>query len=122
MRATRRAALEAYRAVFFTQKDEPKSAKSLGTKAVPEEIREALVAERDRLEGLFDILRGARARAPAPGALFTLAAEIHRRVEAQKARLGALDFDDLIHKTLTCSRGSGRAGSCTSSTAASTTS
>jgi ATP-dependent helicase/nuclease subunit A len=92
-------ALEAYRSVFFTQKDEAKSAKSLGTKAVPEAIREALVAERDRLEALFDILRGARAQGRTQ-ALFTLAAEIHRRVEAQKARLGALDFDDLIHKTL----------------------
>ncbi|KAB1075767.1 double-strand break repair helicase AddA [Methylobacterium planeticum] len=92
-------ALDAYRGVFFTQKDEPKSAKSLGTKAVPEDIRAALAAERDRLEGLFDRLRGARAEARTR-ALFTLAAEIHRRVEAQKARLGALDFDDLIHKTL----------------------
>ncbi|WP_210248449.1 beta-ketoacyl-ACP synthase, partial [Methylobacterium sp. WL103] len=43
--------------------------------------------------------RGARALARTE-ALFTLAAEIHRRIEAQKAKLGALDFDDLIHKTL----------------------
>ncbi|MER2268021.1 double-strand break repair helicase AddA [Methylobacterium oxalidis] len=92
-------AIEAYRSVFFTQKDEPKAAKSLGTKAVPEALREALVAERDRLEALFERLRAARAHARTR-ALFTLAAEIHRRVEAQKARLGALDFDDLIHKTL----------------------
>ncbi|MDR7035278.1 ATP-dependent helicase/nuclease subunit A [Methylobacterium sp. BE186] len=92
-------AIEAYRSVFFTQKDEPKSAKSLGTKAVPEGLREALIAERDRLERLFERLRAARAHARTR-ALFTLAAEIHRRVEAQKARLGALDFDDLIHKTL----------------------
>ncbi|WP_375466100.1 double-strand break repair helicase AddA, partial [uncultured Methylobacterium sp.] len=92
-------ALEHYRGVFFTAKDEPKSAKSLGTKAVPEDVRAALVAERDRLEPLFDRLRGAQALARTR-ALFTLASEIHRRVETQKARLGALDFDDLIHKTL----------------------
>ncbi|MGU3536660.1 double-strand break repair helicase AddA [Methylobacterium sp. A54F] len=92
-------ALEHYRAVFFTAKDEPKSDRSLGTKAVPEAVRAALLAERDRLVPLFDTLRGARAHARTL-ALFTLAAEIHRRIEAQKARLGALDFDDLIHKTL----------------------
>ncbi|WP_336489329.1 double-strand break repair helicase AddA [Methylobacterium nigriterrae] len=95
----RAGALDAYRSVFFTQKDEPKSAKGLGTKAVPDALREALLAERDRLEPLFDALRAARAQSRTQ-ALFTLAAEIHRRVEAQKARLGALDFDDLIHKTL----------------------
>jgi ATP-dependent helicase/nuclease subunit A len=33
-------------------------------------------------------------------ALFTLAAEIHARVEQAKMRLGALDFQDLIDKTL----------------------
>ncbi|TXM67104.1 double-strand break repair helicase AddA [Methylobacterium sp. WL12] len=91
--------LDLYRAVFFTAKDEPKADKSLGTKAVPEDVREALTAERDRLVPLFDALRGARALARTE-ALFTLAAEIHRRIEAQKAKLGALDFDDLIHKTL----------------------
>ena len=92
-------ALEAYKAVFFTQKDEPKADSSLGTKAVPEEVRLALIAERDRIALLFDRLRAARAHARTE-ALFTLAAEIHRRVEAQKARLGALDFDDLIRRAL----------------------
>ena len=37
-------------------------------------------------------------------ALFTLAGAITRKVEEQKARLGALDFDDLIAKTLTLLR------------------
>ncbi len=92
-------ALDLYRAVFFTAKDEPKADKSLGTKAVPEDVRAALIDERDRLAPLFDALRSARALARTE-ALFTLAAEIHRRIEAQKAKLGALDFDDLIHKTL----------------------
>ncbi|WP_264049661.1 double-strand break repair helicase AddA [Methylobacterium flocculans] len=92
-------ALEVYRAIFFTKEGEPKADKSLGTKAVPEDVKQALRDERDRLEPLQDSLRGVRALERTQ-ALFTLAAEIHRRVETQKARLGALDFDDLIHKTL----------------------
>ncbi len=92
-------AIEAYKAIFFTQKDDPKADKSLGTKSVPEPVKLALIEERDRLIPLFDRLRAARAHARTE-ALFTLAAEIHRRVEAQKARLGALDFDDLIRRAL----------------------
>ncbi|GJD93771.1 double-strand break repair helicase AddA [Methylobacterium iners] len=92
-------ALDAYQGIFFTDKGDPKADRSLGTKAVPDAVKDQLRAERDRLIPLFDALRGARAQARTQ-ALFTLAAEIHRRVEAQKARLGALDFDDLIHKTL----------------------
>ncbi|WP_449410988.1 double-strand break repair helicase AddA [Methylobacterium komagatae] len=92
-------AIEAYKAVFFTQKDDPKADKSLGTKSVPEPVKLALIEERDRLIPLFDRLRAARAQARTE-ALFALAAEIHRRVEAQKARLGALDFDDLIRRAL----------------------
>ncbi|WP_284246688.1 UvrD-helicase domain-containing protein, partial [Methylobacterium haplocladii] len=90
-------ALEAYRAVFFTDDDKPR--KSLGTKGVPEDARQTLADEQDRLIPLFDRLRAARTHART-SALFTLAAEIHHRVEARKARLGALDFDDLIHKTV----------------------
>ncbi|MCJ2014423.1 double-strand break repair helicase AddA [Methylobacterium sp. J-076] len=92
-------ALDAYKAVFFTQKDEPKAVSSLGTKSVPEPVKLALIEERDRIVPLFDRLRAARAHARTE-ALFTLAGEIHRRVEAQKARLGALDFDDLIRRAL----------------------
>ncbi|KQO55810.1 double-strand break repair protein AddA [Methylobacterium sp. Leaf87] len=91
--------LGAYRAVFFTKDGSPKADRSLGTKAVPEEVRQALIEERDRIAPLDDALRSARAL-ERTRALFTLAVEIHRRVEAEKARLGALDFDDLIHKTL----------------------
>ncbi|MBE7197304.1 MAG: double-strand break repair helicase AddA [Parafilimonas terrae] len=92
-------ALDAYKAIFFTQKDEPKADSSLGTKSVPESIRLAMIDERDRIVPLFDRVRAARAHARTE-ALFTLAAEIHHRVEAQKARLGALDFDDLIRRAL----------------------
>lgn len=93
------ARLDLYRAVFFTEKGSPKADKSLGTKDVPAEVKDALLAERDRLDPLFDTLRAAQALERTQ-ALYVLAAEIHRRVEGQKARLGALDFDDLIHKAL----------------------
>ncbi|KQT11939.1 double-strand break repair protein AddA [Methylobacterium sp. Leaf399] len=95
------AALGLYRCVFFTKDGEgpPKADRSLGTKGVPEDAKQDLLAERDRLALLLDTLRAARTLERTQ-ALFTLAREIHRRVEAQKARLGALDFDDLIHKTL----------------------
>ena len=92
-------ALGPYRSVFFTDKDEPRAEKSLGTKAVPEAVKQALLAEQTRLIPLFDSLRAARALARTEG-LYRLAGEIHRRIEAQKTRQGALDFDDLIHKTL----------------------
>lgn len=92
-------ALALYQSVFFTEKGAPKADRSLGTKGVPGEVKALLLTERDRLTGLLDSLRAARALERTES-LFTLAAEIHRRIEAQKARLGALDFDDLIHKTL----------------------
>ncbi|GJD47633.1 RecBCD enzyme subunit RecB [Methylobacterium crusticola] len=93
--------LPLYLAVFFKEdgEGEPYAAATLGTKAVPAQAKDLLVAEQARLAGLRDTLKAARALTRTR-ALFTLAAEIHRRVEAQKARLGALDFDDLIHKTL----------------------
>ncbi|WP_430913967.1 double-strand break repair helicase AddA [Methylobacterium sp. sgz302541] len=89
-------AVEALRGAFFTDKGDPR--KNLGTKAAGPEVKAALLAERDRLVPLFESLGAARALARTR-ALFTLAAEIDRRVEARKARIGALDFDDLIHKT-----------------------
>ena len=88
-------------AAFFKDEGEgePYAASQFGTKAVPEAVRQALLDEQARLAGLRERLKAARAFARTQ-ALFVLAAEIFRRVEAQKARLGALDFDDLIHKTL----------------------
>ncbi|ACL56600.1 double-strand break repair helicase AddA [Methylobacterium nodulans] len=93
--------LPLYLAVFFKDEGEgdPYAAATLGTKAVPEAVKQALLDEQARLSTLRERLKAARAHARTC-ALFTLAAEIHRRVELQKARLGALDFDDLIHKTL----------------------
>ncbi|WP_407519658.1 double-strand break repair helicase AddA [Methylobacterium oryzisoli] len=88
-------------AAFFKDEGEgePYAASQFGTKAVPEAMRQTLLDEQARLGALRERLKAARAFARTQ-ALFTLAAEIFRRVEAQKARLGALDFDDLIHKTL----------------------
>ncbi|ACA15052.1 double-strand break repair helicase AddA [Methylobacterium sp. 4-46] len=93
--------LPLYLAAFFKDEGEgdPYAPASLGTKAVPEAVRRLLLDEQARLGRLRERLKAARAQ-ERTAALFTLAAEIHRRVEAQKARLGALDFDDLIHKTL----------------------
>ena len=88
-------AVEALHQAFFTDGGEPR--KSLGTKAAGEDVKAALIAEQERLAPLFDARRSARALARTR-ALFVLAAEIHARVERQKARLGALDFDDLVRK------------------------
>jgi len=84
--------------VFFTGEEKPKADSSLGTKKAGPEAKAALCAERDRLIPLLDRLRAARAHARTR-ALFALAAEIEGRVEAYKARIGALDFDDLIART-----------------------
>ena len=64
-----------------------------------ESLKDALLREQDRVCALIDKRKAARA-AERTGALFTLAAEIHTRVEQAKMRLGALDFQDLIDKTL----------------------
>ena len=96
-----------YRLVFLTEKDEPRAATHIVTKAVDPALKEQLLDEQARLLGLLDKRRAARA-AERTTALFTLAHEINRRVEQHKARLGALDFSDLIHKTLgLLSRGDG---------------
>ena len=58
-----------------------------------------LIAEQNRLVGLKSRLKAAYAF-QRTSALFTLAAEIGARVEHAKGRYGALDFQDLIDKTL----------------------
>jgi ATP-dependent helicase/nuclease subunit A len=89
--------LGVYWAIFFTDKREPR--KRLVTKDVDDDIHERLALEQARLEAL-DARRKAARALERTRALFTLAAEIFRRVERHKGQLGALDFDDLIHKTL----------------------
>ncbi|MBV9077172.1 MAG: double-strand break repair helicase AddA [Methylobacteriaceae bacterium] len=90
-------ALPPYLAVFFTDKGEPR--KDVGTKKVDPAIRDRLAAEQARLVALKDALNAAEA-AERTEALWVLAVAIRRETEAAKARLGALDFGDLIARTL----------------------
>src|SRR5215216_4571275 len=67
----------------------------------------AAANERERLAAVCAKLKAADA-VERTKALYTLAAAIVKRVEAHKQRIGALDFDDLIAKTLALlSRGDG---------------
>ncbi|MGY6646572.1 MAG: double-strand break repair helicase AddA [Salinarimonas sp.] len=87
-----------YLTLFFTDKGKGTPAKSLGTKAIPEHVKERLAAEQERLVALRT--RMGRVEAwQRTWALFTIARDLFRRVEARKARLSMLDFDDLIGKT-----------------------
>lgn len=90
---------ERYFAVFFTQAGTPRADRSIVTQSVPAEVKQELIDERDRLAGLHDTLKAAEA-CQRTLALFTLVARIRQRIEVYKTRTGALDFDDLIHKTL----------------------
>jgi ATP-dependent helicase/nuclease subunit A len=89
--------LSQYRSVFFTDGGEPR--KRLATQKVAAALVARLGEEQDRLLALDDALKGAQA-IERTRALFTLCAAVRRRMEAEKARRGALDFDDLIAKTL----------------------
>jgi len=88
-----------YLSVFLTDTGTPRKGSAFLTKDVSESLKDALLREQDRVCALIDKRKAARA-AERTGALFTLAAEIHTRVEQAKMRLGALDFQDLIDKTL----------------------
>ncbi|MDB5557706.1 MAG: double-strand break repair helicase AddA, partial [Enterovirga sp.] len=89
--------LAAYRSVFFTKDGGPK--KSLATKAVAPGACAALVREQDRLLALDEMLKAVET-AERTAALYTLAGAVRAEAEAAKRRLGALDFADLIRKTL----------------------
>ena len=102
-----KARLGHYRSVFFTEKNGPRAGNGLVTQAIGESLKWRLLAERDRIAGLCDRLKGAEAMERTE-ALYRLAGAIVKRVEVRKQRLGALDFDDLIAKTLALlSRGDG---------------
>jgi ATP-dependent helicase/nuclease subunit A len=90
-------ALAAYLRVFFTGENEPR--KSIGTKGVDPGVRALLAAEQGRLEALAETLAAAETL-ERNAALFTLAGAVRAKRDALKAQLGALDFDDLIKKTL----------------------
>jgi ATP-dependent helicase/nuclease subunit A len=91
------ARLASYRKVFFTDKGLPR--KKVGTNGVDPGVRALLEAERERLDTLSDRLAAAETL-ERNAALFTLAGAIRARRDTMKAALGALDFDDLIKKTL----------------------
>ncbi len=93
-------ALEHYLAVFLTEEGKPRAESQLATKSVGADVKAELVDEQNRILRLLDRRRAAQAL-DRTGALFTLAAAVVRKVEQTKARLGALDFEDLIHKTRT---------------------
>jgi ATP-dependent helicase/nuclease subunit A len=91
--------LARYLDVFFTDGGDPRATARIVTKSVDEAIKDELIEEQARLAGLADKLRAARA-VERTNALFTLAGAIVAQAERTKARLGALDFHDLIAKTL----------------------
>jgi ATP-dependent helicase/nuclease subunit A len=109
--ATRRPEqLAHYRDVFFTEggRGTPRAETQLVTKKVDPAIKERMLAEQDRLIGLDETCKSARAL-ERTGALFRLATAIRARIEDEKRRLGALDFDDLIARTLALLRREGEA-------------
>lgn len=92
--------LKHYLTVFLKESDwTPRAESRLVTKSVDPSLKERLLDEQSRIWRLMDKRKAARA-AERTEALFTIAAEIHTRVEQAKMRLGALDFQDLIDKTL----------------------
>lgn len=89
-----------YRSLFFTKDGAPVSDRSLAPKSVPPDLAERLFAERDRLAALDERMKGARTL-DRTQALLTLAQAVLARIEAVKRARGALDFDDLVERTLT---------------------
>ncbi len=92
--------LNHYLWIFLKESDEtPRAESRLVTKSVSASLKERLLAEQGRIWQLMGRRKAARAF-ERTSALFTLAVEIGRRVDEAKSRLGALDFQDLIDKTL----------------------
>ncbi|MEN3929806.1 double-strand break repair helicase AddA [Microvirga sp. W0021] len=92
-------AFESYHAIFFTLAGTPRSDRAFVTQSIDEYTRQELFDERDRLAGLSDNLKATEAFERTV-ALYRLAHHIRHRIEVEKTRCGALDFDDLVHKTL----------------------
>ncbi|MGO4706359.1 double-strand break repair helicase AddA [Microvirga sp. 2MCAF38] len=88
-----------YLSVFLTKEDALRSEDRFVTKAVAPVLKDKLVDEMHRIGRLLNRRKAAEAMERTV-ALFMLAAEIGRNVDRAKARLGALDFQDLIDKTL----------------------
>lgn len=88
-----------YLSVFFNKDGTKAKGSAFLTKDVEPSLLERMLDEQDRLWRLIDRRKAARA-VERTDALFTLAREISRRVDEAKAQFGALDFQDLIDKTL----------------------
>ena len=98
--ATGRDRIECYLDIFCTDARGPRS--SIVTKAVANdnpELAKNLVCEQERVCGLLKTERALRAR-DRSAALLTVAAAVIERYRREKERRGALDYDDLIDKTL----------------------
>ena len=95
-------ALSLYLSAFFTGANEPRDDGGFGSAAARRaqpELFASLFAERERLLTLCDRLLSARARTRT-GALLDLADAVIHRFEEQKRSRGALDYADLIDKTV----------------------
>jgi ATP-dependent helicase/nuclease subunit A len=119
--------LKHYLLVFLKESDwTPRAESRLVTKSVDPALKERLLAEQGRIWRLIDRRKAARA-AERTDALFTLAAEIHARVEQAKTlassrrRCASARSISRISSTRPwrCSRAATRPGCSTSSTAAS---
>jgi ATP-dependent helicase/nuclease subunit A len=93
--------LDVYLSIFLTEKGTVRAGE-FGNKEVRAkagDICARLAAERDRIAGLIGKLRAARERERSL-ALLTLAKAVIERYEAAKRMRGALDFADLVGKTV----------------------
>ena len=90
----------AYRSVFMSGEDKPRQ--RLFTRAIENEqpeLADRLCTEQERVLALFERRKGVACR-DRTAALIELAIRVIRRYEAEKARRGLLDYDDLIDRTL----------------------
>ena len=91
--------LKLHRSIFFKEGGNGEPLKNVVTKSVRADVKAVLEREQARLVLLDGKLKAARTLARTK-ALYTLACAIVTRFEEEKRRRGALDFDDLIGKTL----------------------
>ncbi len=94
--------VEAWWSVFFTKAGTPKAAVSLATKAVKDahpDFVDRAQREADRLADLAD-RRAALVTSDTTAALLRLGDRVIGRYEAAKRARGALDFDDLVGRTV----------------------
>lgn len=85
--------------IFFDANGLPRKDDTIVTKGIDPEIREQIIHERDRISILRDQMRSMEALERTE-ALFFLSIRIHAAFTEAKTRKSALDFDDLIRRTL----------------------